>query len=120
MKKRDNIYTIFSAVGICMFMFFWISCRPSREELDAIASAKANGEVAMRHVTITADNCGCSDYTATFYDVNGCEYVGQLNSSNHDVLAHSGQCKRCENRQIYLTDSIVKANLKQFFTVKQQ
>lgn len=109
-KKISNllwIHIVFIMILIC-------ACGPSREELDAMQQSE------MRHVTISTDNCRCSEYNATFYDVNGCEYVGHLNNGPHDFASHSGQCKRCENRQIYLTDSIVKANLKQFFTIKQQ
>jgi hypothetical protein len=109
-KKRDK----FLWIPIILLFSLMYACGPSKEELDAMKQSE------MRHVTIAIDNCGCSEYTATYYDVDGCEYVGYLNNGPHDFASHSGQCKRCEKRQVHLMDSLIKENLKAFFAIEKK
>ena len=117
-KIEFEFSALLFVVGICIFIFFWTSCGPSQEEIRA--RKELDEKANMRTVSVKTSDCECSNETLTYYDINGCEYVGRISRDDWAIMSHSGQCKRCENRQIYLTDSIVKANLKQFFTIKQQ
>lgn len=109
-KKIDR----FMWIPVILFLFIMNACGPSKAERDA------KKQLEMRHVTIAIDNCGCSEFNATYYDVDGCEYIGHLNNGPHDFASHSGQCKKCEKRHIQITDSLIKINLKQFFTIEKK
>ena len=114
-KKKDK----FLWIPVILTLFLMVACGPTREEIEA-HEKEQQAESEMRHTSIATDNCGCSDFTATYYSADSCEYIGKLDNSSSDFMAHSGQCKRCEKRQIYLTDSIVKANLKSFFAIEKK
>ena len=109
--KKLRLTMLMSIIAISMIIVCLVSCGPSKAERDAL------NQIEMRHVTIATDNCGCNSYTATYYDADGCEYVGHLNNSPSDFMAHSGQCKHCEKRNAFILDSLIKENLKEFFTV---
>jgi hypothetical protein len=118
-RKKEAIKssTLIFTVIIAMSMFFYTSCGPSANEIEAQRQAESQSD--MRHATISIDNCGCNSFTATYYSADSCEYIGLLDNSSSSFMTHSGQCKRCEKRQVHLMDSIVKANLKEFFAIKQ-
>lgn len=103
---------IFFLCTICL-----CACGPSKEELEARAKEAQPG---MHTVKIPIDNCGCNEFNATYYSADSCEYVGRLNNSSSDFMAHSGHCKRCEKRQIHLMDSLIKENLKAFFAIEKK
>lgn len=114
-KKIDRL----TWIPVLLFLSILIySCGPTKEEIKAQYEAQIQEE--LHKVNISIDECGCEEYNATYYMADSCDYIGSLNHATTDVLAHSGQCRRCEKRKIHLIDSLIKVNLKYFFSIEKK
>lgn len=112
LKKRDK----FLWIPVILFFVFAYACGPSKEELEYKAMHPEPGDnPTFKYVTVKTSDCGCSDITLQYYDANGHQYLGRLNNTSSDHIAHAGECKRC----IQITDSLMKKNLKEFFQIKK-
>ncbi len=113
-RKKDRLVWI----PVMLFLIFTFACGPSKEEMEAQHQAQI--QEGLPKVSITIDDCNCEEYTATYYIADSCDYIGSLSHATTDVLAHSGQCRRCEKRKIQLMDSLIKVNLKYFFSIEKK
>jgi hypothetical protein len=100
---------------VCLIVFS--ACGPSKEEIEQ--QLKEHPEKELRTTTIVTDNCGCSNVTLTYYNIDSCDYVGKLRNTSSDFVAHAGQCRFCQKRQAHLIDSLIKKNLEEFFKLSK-
>ena len=114
-KKIDRLTWIPVLLLLSLFIY---ACGPTKEEIKA--QYEAHEQQELHKVAITIDECNCEEYIATYYKADSCDYIGRLKNCTSDVLAHSGQCRRCEKRKIHLMDSLIKVNLKHFFSIEKK
>lgn len=80
---------IYALIFVCIFTI--IGCEPPR--------VGQKDEYEGRVLTIISPNCMGDRIVLRVYEIDGCEYIGNLwPSSQQSYLAHKGNCKFCEKR----------------------
>lgn len=113
-RKKNRLVWI----PVMLFLILTFACGPSKKEMEAQHQAQI--QEGLPKVSVVIDECNCEEYIAIYYKIDSCDYIGSLNNRTTDVLAHSGQCRRCEKHKIHLMDSLIKVNLKSFFFIEKK
>ena len=110
---KNFSYLFYIAVIVLLTIAVFQTCGPSKKERDA--KQQVESEAVIANIESNDGNT-----TATYYNVDSCEYFGRLNYSPTDFLVHNGNCPHCQQRQVQLIDSLIKKNLREFFAMEKR